>query len=680
MAASSPSQKEVIVLFEWIKRKPIPGCSAAAVVGLLFLISCPTWSQQQTSDLASRSLQDLMDIKIYSASRYTQAASEAPASVSVVTRKEIQRRGYRTLADILRSVRGFYISYDRQYSYVGARGYSNPGDYNTRILLMVDGHRLNDPIFEQAMIGTEFSLDVNLIERVEIVRGPASSLYGTNAVFAVINVITRQAHDIQGLEMEGDAASYNSYKGRISYGGQVAGIDMVLSGSFYGSKGANSLFYPEFDSPSTNYGIASHADDDQYVDLLATLSSHGFKFQSVYNMREKGDPTGAWGDIFSDRRSRETDGHGYLDLRYEHTLGPDGTLMARTYFDRVVYDGSFPHSNGNGSIWNKDFGRGEDWGTEVQATYNFHNAKLVEGLEYRSDFRQQLANFDVAPPTLYFNFDKPSYVVAPYVQGEIALRKGLTFSPGLRWDYNPRVGWMTSPRGSLNYRARPNTTLKVIYGQAFRSPNTYEMYYYPSSGPALEPERLKSWEGDWDQKLNHNLSASLSVFANDMDHFISLDTTSYSDAVFRNFGQTTSDGAEFELRGQWANGINGHTSYSYELKEEGVDHQHLIASPKHLGKADLTVPLLDRKLFATVDAQFVGRRLTLRQDTVSPYTVVNFTLLGHSLTRNLDLSASVYNAFDKRYFDPGGQQHVQDGLQQDGRNLRIQLVWRLGAQ
>ena len=89
---------------------------------------------------------------------------------------KFKRYGYRTLADILRSVRGFYVTNDRNYSYLGVRGFSRPGDYNARILLLVDGHRLNDNIFGAALIGTEFPLDVDLIERVEIIRGPSSSL------------------------------------------------------------------------------------------------------------------------------------------------------------------------------------------------------------------------------------------------------------------------------------------------------------------------------------------------------------------------------------------------------------------------------------------------------------------------------------------------------------------------
>ena len=213
---------------EFLHRRSISLWLSTAIVGLLLSNSAWAGQQQASPDLADQSLTDLMNIKVYGASRYIQPASDAPVSVTVVTRDSIDKAGYRTLADILRAVRGFYISYDRQYSYVGVRGFSNPGDYNTRVLLMVDGHRLNDAIYEQAMVGTEFSVDVDMIARVEIIRGPASSLYGTNAVFAVINVITRKADEIHGMEFEGDAGSFNSYRGRIAYGGRLAGMDAVL--------------------------------------------------------------------------------------------------------------------------------------------------------------------------------------------------------------------------------------------------------------------------------------------------------------------------------------------------------------------------------------------------------------------------------------------------------------------
>src|SRR6185295_13718375 len=122
-------------------------------------------------------LEDLMKLdsgQVFGASERLQPATEAPASVSFVTSEEIKRYGYRTLADILRGIRGIYVTDDRNFSLVGTQGFAKPGDYNSRILLLVNGHRVNDNVFGQAEIGAEFGLDAAMFQRVEIIRGPAA--------------------------------------------------------------------------------------------------------------------------------------------------------------------------------------------------------------------------------------------------------------------------------------------------------------------------------------------------------------------------------------------------------------------------------------------------------------------------------------------------------------------------
>ena len=182
------------------------------------LNSAPALAQytRTSPNFADMSLEDLMSIKIDSVqgvSGFTQKVTEAPASVTIITSEEIQRYGYRTLADILRNVRGFYVTYDRNYSYLGVRGFGIPGEYNNSIALLIDGHRLNDDIFDGALIGTEFPIDVDLIDRVEVIRGPNSSLYVASAFLAVINIITKRGRDLPKLSVTGAAASYGTYQG-----------------------------------------------------------------------------------------------------------------------------------------------------------------------------------------------------------------------------------------------------------------------------------------------------------------------------------------------------------------------------------------------------------------------------------------------------------------------------------
>ena len=168
------------------------------MLGLLLATASAAAAQQPLPEL---SLEELMRIdagQVFGASERMQPVTEAPASVSFITAEEIARYGYRTLADILRGVRGMYVTDDRNFSLVGTRGFAKPGDYNSRILLLVNGHRVNDNVFGQAEIGAEFGLDPAMFERVEIIRGPASSLYGDSAFFAVVNVITRSGASLDG--------------------------------------------------------------------------------------------------------------------------------------------------------------------------------------------------------------------------------------------------------------------------------------------------------------------------------------------------------------------------------------------------------------------------------------------------------------------------------------------------
>src|SRR5665647_774284 len=117
---------------------------------------------KNSADLTSLSLEALMDIEVPTvsgASKFEQKETEAPSSVTVITADEIKRYGYRTLADVLQSVQGFSVSYDRNYAFLGARGL-NLGDFNDRMLLLVDGHRVNNDYNDGAAIGTDFILDV----------------------------------------------------------------------------------------------------------------------------------------------------------------------------------------------------------------------------------------------------------------------------------------------------------------------------------------------------------------------------------------------------------------------------------------------------------------------------------------------------------------------------------------
>jgi len=641
--------------------------------------------QPPTPDLSEASLEQLGNIQVYSASMHLQPSGDAPSSVTVITAAEIEEHGYRTLAEILRTVRSFYVTYDRNYDSIGVRGFARPGDYNTRVLVLVDGHRVNDNIYDTAPIGTEFPIDIEMIERIEIIRGPVSSLYGSNALFAVINVVTRQAQAISGLELSAETASFNTYKGRISYGRSFGQFQCVISGSFYGSRGPNQLFYQEFDSPETNNGVASHADNDQLGTALAMVSFKDFSLQAAYGVREKGIPTGAFGTIFNNSGTRTTDSHGYLDARYEHTFAGNWALLARLFYDRYAYEGTYINPSSfspSGMNPNLDYADGKWWGTQIQAVKTVLNGnRITAGVEFRDNIRQDQSNFDVAPYSLDLNDKRTSLVGGIYLQDEVPITKSLALNAGIRFDHYSGVAESTDPRVALVYRPKSKTNLKFIYGKAFRIPNVYERYYSAVPdlpNPALQPEKLNSTEAVWEQGLSERLWISTSVFHITADDLISQMILDDGSFIFRNVQNVASDGIELELRSRLPHGLEGVVSYSFQESKDRDIKQLLNNSPRHLGKADLVQPMLRRKLIARLNAQYRSGMTTFAGGSVSSFPVVNFDLLGKQISKHLDLSLSLNNLLDKTYYDPPSTAVPETSIQQDGRTFRVKMTWHLG--
>ena len=656
-------------------------------MSLLLLIGTRTncAGQETAPDLSEASLEQLGDIKVYTASKHLQTEGDAPSSVTVISAAEIQEYGYRTLADILRTVRGFFVTYDRNYSSLGVRGFARPGDYNTRILLLVDGHRLNDNIYDEAMIGTEFPVDIDLIQRVEIIRGPTSSLYGSNALFAVINIITKRGRDIKGLELSSEAASFNTYEGRISYGGKRRQLEFLISGTFYGSRGHNRLFFPEFNTAATNDGVVSHADDDQVGSSLATISFRDFTLQGVYGTREKGVPTAAYGTIFNNSGTRTTDSHMYVDLRYEHTFAKSWGVLARTFYDSNTYHATYIYASSLDPTQispNLDFADGKWWGTELQLTKTILGRnRITVGAEYRDNIRQNQTNYNLNPYSLLIDDRRNSFVAGAYLQDEVTVAKFLTLNVGSRYDYYSAVQASTDPRLALIYRPWSQTALKFIYGVAFRAPNAYESYYslvpnVPYS--ALKPEKIHGAELVWEQGISRRLWFTTSSFYNTIDDLITQDPVDNDSFTFRNLQNVTSRGLELEVKGQLSSGLEGVASYSFQQTKDRLTNQFLSDSPRNLVKLNLDQSLLERRMMVSLDAQYRSRIQSLAGGSASPFSIVNLTLLGRQIGRHMDLSASVYNLLDKQYFDPPSAENLQQSIAQDGRSFRLKMTWHLG--
>lgn len=618
---------------------------------------------------------------VFSASKFDQKITEAPSKVSIITAEEIRQYGYRTLEDIFKSLPGFYSTNDRNYSYSGVRGFSSPGDYDTKILILLDGHRLNNNVYQSVYTDHAFILDLDLIERIEVVRGPGSALYGSNAFFGVINIITRSGRALQGGEVSGSAGSYEAYHGRASYGFRHAnGLEALLSGTYYDSAGKSRLYYPEFDSPQTNYGIAQDADDTDSGNLFAKFNIKDLTLTGALVEMEKGIPTASYQTVFNDSRNRTWDEQAYLDLAYQSALSDTVQLFGRIAYDWYSYSGDYVYDYGPPPdiVINKDFADGEWWTAEGFIIWDLlENHRLIAGGEYRDSRKQTQENYDSYGTYLDEESDIDTWGV--FFQDTFSVSELLSFNMGLRYDEYTNAGDTINPRLAAILAPSDATSLKFLYGTAFRAPNVYELFYDDSglsqkANDTLQPEKISSYEFVAERQCNRNIRTSASVFYNDIDDLIVLVTDPADELLlFENVGRAQAKGLEVDLNGRWEGGWIVALSYTFQDAEDGNDNW-LVNSPRHMAKLNLTFPILSEGfLSGGLEFQYMSERRTLGNNETGESFVTNLVLLRRDLLDGMTVSLSVYNLFDEKYYHPVSAAHEQDSVEQQDRTFRLKI-------
>jgi outer membrane receptor protein involved in Fe transport len=645
------------------------------------------------SGLADLSLEQLMEIPVETvlgASKYEQKITRAPASVTIVSSAEIAAFGQRTLADVLRSVRGFYLSDDSNYSYLGTRGFQRPGDYNTRVLVLVDGHRMNDNIYDSSYFGRETAIDVEAIDRVEVIRGPSSSIYGSSAILGVINVVTKRGAQLDGAELSAEAGSFGSHRSRLSYGRRLAnGTEISLAATYFHAAGQPSIYYREFDprvSPeprAANGGVAENIDAETALGFSGNLTYRDLTISASLSSRCKTVPTASFGTVFNDARFKTTDTRGYVDVALNRELRPGLQLLARASYDTYAYHGDYPFDFAAPGarpdlVLNKDRADGDWLGTEWQLTTTLipHHT-LVTGFEYRANLEQeQISYYNTIPRAYTVDDHHDSQTLGLYLQDEWTLTPSVLVNAGLRFDQHfDSFGGTVNPRVSLIYNLHERTTLKFLYGQAFRAPNVYERFYFPNPTAELEPERIRTFEIAVEHYFARHHRIGLSAYRYNVSDLITQATTNDGYIYFANQDRARATGVELEFEGKYASGFRVRASYATQRTEDPNTGRELTSSPRHLAKAGFIQSFARDRLTAGFEAQYQSTVRTLAGRTTPGFWLGHLTL-GAALTPRVQVSASIYNLFDVHYGYPGAEDHAQDVLPQPGRNFNVKATYK----
>ncbi|MEO7190237.1 MAG: TonB-dependent receptor [Vicinamibacterales bacterium] len=653
---------------------------------LVCVLLAPTAARAQQA-LPDLSLEELMRIdagRVFGASERIQPVTEAPASVSFITAEEIAQYGYRTLADILNGVRGMYVSDDRAYSLVGTRGFAKPGDYNRRILLLVNGHRVNDGVFGQAQVGAEFGIDPSMFERVEVIRGPASSIYGDSAFFAVVNVITKSGASLNGTSVTVETGSLGLVSTRLNTGRRFTnGLEMAFSGTYLQRAGNEHLYFPVYDTPANNNGVADNLDAEDLGQWYGQLRYKTLTMTAAYGRRHREVPTAPFGTKFNEQAQPEEarDRHTFLDAEYGHAFGANRVVF-RGSLDHYSNDRMHPFATRGPVLLGHSSVVGSRWTAGARLTRALPGRQiLTAGAEFIDQFNQNQRAVYVDPARVVFDIQRSTVQSAVYVQDEVKFGRWVIVNGGLRYDRYEDFTRAT-PRAALIVMPSANQSFKYLYGRAFRAPSAYEFndFYFGPKTADLNPESVDTHEVVWERYTNDWLRTSVSTYWYKADHLITLtaDPTTFLGTTFINAGNVRAKGLELEAQMRLVRGLQGLMSYAWQRAEDIVTDKRLANSPAQLAKFRVSIPGPTKKSSIAVEVLSMSSRKSIAGNRLAPATTASVTFVA-PLASAFELYGGGQNLFDVTYADPASEQHRQDVIQRNGRTFNIGLRWKFGA-
>jgi outer membrane receptor for ferrienterochelin and colicins len=579
------------------------------------------------------------DPEVTAATKSSIASESAPASITVITADEIAAFGYTTLTEALTAIRGAFVSNDRSYEAVGFRGFSPPGDYTNRVLVLVDGHSTNDAVTGQGYVGHDFDVDLANVARIEVVRGPGSVLYGTGALFGVINVVTRRSAEGLHAALDARGGTMELGSARATASAKRGAAELLLSAAAMTSDGESRYPWPaelNGGTPVTVYG--ADGEKAQHADLAGRLGP--LSLRASYNHRKKYMPTGAY-DTLPVAGTYNNDYRAFVELRFDRALhGLD--VSARAAYDVSWYHGIFLVTDPS---YSPEESLKAQWLTgELRLGLPvFFRQRITLGGEF---VRQLVMEADQpVSPSLTIGKD---LVLSAYLVDDIRISRRLVANLGIRSDsYRQSAGTTLSPRAALIAKPYAAGNTKLFFGRSFRAPSPNERAL--SLTGDLGPETIRSEELEHSHRVTDDVQLVGVVFANWIDHLLALSDDPTWGYLYRNEPDRVRGlGAEGEAR--WEPG--GGTLVSLSLARQRVEELRptsnvpFLNAPRTLFKARVLCPLVGS--FLRLGSELVldsGR--PFRQDDPALATVDYRT--DDALLWNVSFSGT-YRALHLRYF------------------------------
>lgn len=594
----------------------------------------------EVEQLLALSLEDLMATKVTISTNTKQALSKAPSVVSVITADDIKATGTTNLMEILQSVPGIYVKnnlfgFKPLITFRGASG--------ANVLLMVNGAPAKDLVWSPSIFWK--GVPANMIERIEIIRGPGSALFGSDASAGAINVITRTAAPVDRSEVGVRMGRFDSQSGWIQHGGRWNDLDVAFTADLAHTDGHDPFIARARGNTS---GTAHYGWDN--ADLHLSIGRGHWRLLADHTRHDNVE-IGLTGGAVLDPRTRANDRQTALTLVYENPeFARDWGLNAEWRYRDISYTSGNGFWEGIAGVVNLNQMDSSERrvNLEVSATYGGvrnHLLRLGSGFQIQDLYLFRQYWDGVARP-----LDAPQKRRTTYffVQDIWSLSNDWEFTGGLRYDRYSDFGGTLNPRLALVWHPTSQLTAKLMYGRAFRAPSYLELYLTTGANPPnanLKPECSRTWEASFSYVPAQDLRLTLNLYEFERKHVIAPETT--APFRFRNFERFATRGAELEA--QWQ--VSRTLRVSGNLSQM---HNEDVTSPLR----DVAIPLTQAylrsdwrfmpKWYWNLQASWFDARPLVATDTrarMGSVAVVD-TTIRYRHDKRFELAASIRNLFD----------------------------------
>lgn len=590
---------------------------------------------------------------VVTATRLEAPAREIASSVTVISSEDIERLKKISVLEVLRDVLG--VSITQNGGAGGAASVFLRGANSEHTLVLLDGVELNDPI-NPSRSADLAHLYLENIERLEVLRGPQSPLYGSDALGGIINIITKKGEGKPRFNLTSSGGSYGTFAGQAGVSGSAKKFYYSFGLSRFETRGISAAdsFYPgnsEVDgytnlSLSGRIGLAIR--DNLEVSLMAR-SVHG-----KTDIDNFGGPYGDDPNSVQDYRSfffkAELRGL-FFENRWEQKLA-FGVVDSRRSNDNPA-DKLHPFESENGLFQSRLVKL--DW----QNNFFLHPSNtLTMGVEYETEKGE--SSYDSEGPWGFSSSLFPPTKAAMtgiYVQDQVRLAGQFFAALGLRLDHHSQAGQAVTYRLAPAYIFKTTgTKVRVSLGSGFKAPSLYQIYapatiFGPIGNEGLKPEKSLGWDAGVEQPfLGGKARVAVTYFHNDFRNLIHFDFVQ----GYINIGKAGSRGVEIELQARPNESLFLNVACSrLEAKDKNTGAA-LLRRPKNILSASLSLSFF-KKGRASVSYNYVGQREDMdywawpsRAVTLSPYSLLN-GLISFDLSSHIQVFGRLDNILDKKY-------------------------------